>query len=247
MLARAARQWVRRSGTLLGGGVSEWPKEHASKACEGASPPRVQIPSPPLVNRSNGGTALRGCPAVALLVPVHVLVSVHVARPFVVLPVTANSPSWRPADTHGPSTEIGSCRMINRCLPIEAPLPTSCRSDLPGTGLRLQQGPNPLRGDRHGRAREDTAPKVTGRTRRAGPLTDRPYVLPADAGGGYEIRTREGFIPTRFPSVRPRPLGESSVEKDTHTPRGLGTGYSSQRPSCGVHPVNSPRAGRQQG
>ena len=37
----------RRSGTLLGGGVSEWPKEHASKACEGASPPRVQIPPPP--------------------------------------------------------------------------------------------------------------------------------------------------------------------------------------------------------
>ncbi len=34
-------------------------------------------------------------------------------------------------------------------------------------------------------------------------------------GGGYEIRTREGLPPTRFPSVRPRPLGESSVEKLT--------------------------------
>ena len=34
-------------------------------------------------------------------------------------------------------------------------------------------------------------------------------------GGGYEIRTREGFIPTRFPSVRPRPLGETSAEKDS--------------------------------
>ena len=33
--------------TLLGGGVSERPKEHASKACEGASPPWVQIPPPP--------------------------------------------------------------------------------------------------------------------------------------------------------------------------------------------------------
>ena len=30
------------------------------------------------------------------------------------------------------------------------------------------------------------------------------------AGGGYEIRTREGVNPTRFPSVRHRPLGESS-------------------------------------
>ena len=33
--------------TLLRGGVSEWPKEHASKACEGESSPWVQIPPPP--------------------------------------------------------------------------------------------------------------------------------------------------------------------------------------------------------
>src|SRR3954451_4334093 len=36
-----------RSGTLVRGGVSERPKEHASKACVGASPPWVQIPPPP--------------------------------------------------------------------------------------------------------------------------------------------------------------------------------------------------------
>ncbi len=35
------------SCSLHGGGVSEWPKEHASKACEGSRPPRVQIPPPP--------------------------------------------------------------------------------------------------------------------------------------------------------------------------------------------------------
>src|ERR1700754_3593377 len=35
------------SSNLLRGGVSERPKEHASKACEGLRPPRVQIPSPP--------------------------------------------------------------------------------------------------------------------------------------------------------------------------------------------------------
>ena len=29
-------------------------------------------------------------------------------------------------------------------------------------------------------------------------------------GGGWGIRTPEGFHPTRFPSVRHRPLGESS-------------------------------------
>ncbi len=33
--------------TLVRGGVSERPKEHASKACVGASPPWVQIPPPP--------------------------------------------------------------------------------------------------------------------------------------------------------------------------------------------------------
>ena len=30
------------------------------------------------------------------------------------------------------------------------------------------------------------------------------------SGGGYEIRTREAVTPTRFPSVRHRPLGEFS-------------------------------------
>jgi hypothetical protein len=30
------------------------------------------------------------------------------------------------------------------------------------------------------------------------------------AGGEYEIRTREAVTPTRFPSVRHRPLGEFS-------------------------------------
>src|SRR5690348_16129905 len=49
--AEPARRVTRRSGTLLGGGVSEWPKEHASKACEGLRPPRVQIPPPPLFPR----------------------------------------------------------------------------------------------------------------------------------------------------------------------------------------------------
>ena len=38
---------VSRSSTLVGGGVSEWPKERASKARVGASPPRVRIPAPP--------------------------------------------------------------------------------------------------------------------------------------------------------------------------------------------------------
>lgn len=32
----------------------------------------------------------------------------------------------------------------------------------------------------------------------------------SNPGGGYEIRTREAVTPTRFPSVRHRPLGEFS-------------------------------------
>ena len=46
-------------------------------------------------------------------------------------------------------------------------------------------------------------------------LSERwPSGVPASRrGGGCEIRTREGLPPTRFPSVRPRPLGESSAGK----------------------------------
>jgi hypothetical protein len=44
---------------------------------------------------------------------------------------------------------------------------------------------------------------------------DRLRVLAGQRGGGWEIRTPEGLPPTRFPSVRPRPLGESSVGKPT--------------------------------
>lgn len=49
LAARSTTFWgVRRgSGTLVGGGVSERPKENASKAFVGESPPRVQIPPPP--------------------------------------------------------------------------------------------------------------------------------------------------------------------------------------------------------
>src|SRR5215472_13951935 len=36
-------------------------------------------------------------------------------------------------------------------------------------------------------------------------------IMPGHKSGGRGIRTREGLPPTRFPSVRPRPLGESSA------------------------------------
>src|SRR5690606_17247372 len=46
----------RRSGNLSGGGVSERPKERASKAREGSRPPWVQIPPPPLSFLSVAGS-----------------------------------------------------------------------------------------------------------------------------------------------------------------------------------------------
>lgn len=90
------------------------------------------------------------------------------------------------------------------------------------------------------------------------------------AGGGYEIRTREGLPPTRFPSVRPRPLGESSAANNTRRGgvlanvivrrgsgggrgggrgrfRGCGSARVGPSPSRGAISPNSPRAGRQQG
>ena len=40
--------------------------------------------------------------------------------------------------------------------------------------------------------------------------------IPGSAGGGWGIRTPEGLHPTRFPSVRHRPLGESSEARGSH-------------------------------
>ena len=40
--------------------------------------------------------------------------------------------------------------------------------------------------------------------------TPEPEAVPGSGGGGWGIRTPEGLHPTRFPSVRHRPLGESS-------------------------------------
>lgn len=55
------------------------------------------------------------------------------------------------------------------------------------------------------------------------------------AGGGYEIRTREGVNPTRFPSERHRPLGESSAGERT---RASGRRSNREGPRC---PGQDPR------
>ena len=60
--------------------------------------------------------------------------------------------------------------------------------------------------------------RVPGGNRQSGGIKAKPR-KPNDSngfrgsnpGGGYEIRTREAVTPTRFPSVRHRPLGESSI------------------------------------
>src|SRR5436190_1048689 len=66
---------------------------------------------------------------------------------------------------------------------------------------------------------------------------DRLRVAAAQMSGGCEIRTREGLPPTRFPSVRPRPLGESSGGEST------GRGSRGRTPYTGGRPLvrRSPR------
>lgn len=69
-----------------------------------------------------------------------------------------------------------------------------------------------------GRGPEVPKRRVPGGNRQSGGIKAKPR-KPNDSngfrgsnpGGGYEIRTREAVTPTRFPSVRHRPLGESSM------------------------------------
>ncbi len=68
-----------------------------------------------------------------------------------------------------------------------------------GRGRRCRHG---------GNLREPTI----GRNQSKTPETECFQRFPgSNPGGGYEIRTREAVTPTRFPSVRHRPLGESSI------------------------------------
>ena len=55
----------------------------------------------------------------------------------------------------------------------------------------------------HAAAGDQAGPQAT--------KTPEPEAVPGSGGGGWGIRTPEGLHPTRFPSVRHRPLGESSV------------------------------------
>ena len=115
-------------------------------------------------------------------------------------------------------------------------------------------GPRPRRGGHHGNPQP--VPGQTEVDERPDPRGSGLIVRAGQAGGGYEIRTREGFIPTRFPSVRPRPLGESSVGQNTGPPgRVAREGRAAppvgqvlcSQPLVRRHLVNLPRAGRQQG
>lgn len=66
-----------------------------------------------------------------------------------------------------------------------------------------------------GRGATETGSETTKRRRPEPRTWSGPSFRLLEAGGGYEIRTREGLPPTRFPSVRPRPLGESSADHFT--------------------------------
>lgn len=69
-----------------------------------------------------------------------------------------------------------------------------------------------------GRGPEESKRRVPGGNRQSGGTKTKPRkpndfngFRGSNPGGGYEIRTREAVTPTRFPSVRHRPLGESSI------------------------------------
>ena len=64
----------------------------------------------------------------------------------------------------------------------------------------------------HARTHPQAHPHIRSHTRTSGNTkTPEPEAVPGSCGGGWGIRTPEGLHPTRFPSVRHRPLGESSV------------------------------------
>ncbi|MDT7552141.1 MAG: polymerase subunit gamma/tau, partial [Pseudonocardiales bacterium] len=78
----------------------------------------------------------------------------------------------------------------------------------------------------------------TARVLPAGPHRGQPGVCAGQCGGGWGIRTPEGLHPTRFPSVRHRPLGESSNAAEHSRVTGGGddglhsTTGPARRPSC---------------
>lgn len=159
---------------------------------------------------------------------------------------TPDRPARRPDPGPGrllPAGRPAPPRHRGRRPPLR-PLPTD--HDRPGIGQRGRTA-RLLRGQ--GRAHHGLRPQQRDRRRPAhSAIRRRPPqqaagafdVLPGESnGGGYEIRTREGLPPTRFPSVRPRPLGESSAANNTRRWRVLANTFAEDRPERGRAAVRS--------
>ena len=86
-------------------------------------------------------------------------------------------------------------------------------------------------------------PAPPAETCKAGPAGPGLQRLNCLSGGGYEIRTREGVNPTRFPSVRPRPLGESSVRQNTEHAEAVEPGRGARLAGAGRYALGSPSCG----
>ena len=78
-----------------------------------------------------------------------------------------------------------------------------------GTGGLRDDAPSEARGADGSRAGRTRGGRRSGGVQAT--KTPEPEAVPGSGGGGWGIRTPEGLHPTRFPSVRHRPLGESSV------------------------------------
>ena len=99
------------------------------------------------------------------------------------------------------SSSCSACTSPARCSSGSSSTP--CSGGCGQTPLPRWSSPaSPsARASRHGVARSNRPSELSTRTTTDTGITD---------GGGWGIRTPEGLHPTRFPSVRHRPLGESS-------------------------------------
>ena len=123
-----------------------------------------------------------------------------------------------PGEVHRMTPHEGS-GSTRRGIASGAPTTRPFRSETmtPGTRSSFPPAPDPSAAGRSPRCRPTTTARIAGAAflgerlrRRAGGACSCWPPWRGSTCGGWEIRTPEGLPPTRFPSERHRPLGESS-------------------------------------
>ena len=102
------------------------------------------------------------------------------------------------------------------CYGTDQPLSPGNQRVVPGSHVRaVFLAANLIGGE--GSAKRRPQRNTHGRTQASPAFSNMNDLWRGHIGGGWGIRTPEGFHPTRFPSVRHRPLGESSVAMEGFT------------------------------